>query len=219
MNYAENIIKEAIRMYPCCEAWAIPFSLLGAQEKNFFNEFASTFKTAVVIGHHITTKAEWTWYMDENSNEHCGADNHTGEVCGHLREAFGEYGFQAGIVPYPGESGLRFRFVAWAAGAGDIGMNAFLLHPEWGPWIHLRILATDAPSRINQLSRRKVCKACGACISSCPSNAVRADSFNGLLCRGYRKAKGEYIPFGPERELRYCTICADVCPVGRRPRS
>ena len=218
MLYAENIIEDVLRMYPCCKAWTIPFSFLDEQEKNFFNGFASAFSTAIVIGHHITAKAEWKWYTDENNNEHCEADSHTGRVCGQLCQELEANGFQAVTAPYPGESGLRFRFAARSAGAGDIGMNAFLLHPEWGPWIHLRILATDASSMANEITRSKVCIACGACISACPSNSIGAGSFNGLLCRSYRKAKGEYIPVGPERELKYCTICADVCPVGGKPR-
>lgn len=47
-------------------------------------------------------------------------------------------------MKYPGESGLQFRFVAEAAGLGRVGTNAFLFHPAWGPWVHLRVMATTA---------------------------------------------------------------------------
>ena len=121
--------------------------------------------------------------------------------------------------PYPGESGVQFRSVAQSAGAGRIGINVFLLHPFWGPWIHLSVLATDAPSRNRPVCHAPVCNSCGACITECPAGAIRQDSFDGLLCRRYRKEKGEYLPVGRERELRYCTICADICPIGRKPQS
>jgi epoxyqueuosine reductase QueG len=118
------------------------------------------------------------------------------------------------------ESGLQFRFVAQTAGAGTIGTNAFLLHPEWGPWIHLRVLATEGPAG----SKRggdcaPVCNACGACVSACPAGAIQDALFDGLLCRRHRKTKGEYMPFGPQRKLRYCTICAQCCPIGEKPKA
>lgn len=218
MIYVEDIINKIIQKHPCCEVWTIPCSLLAEREKNFFNEFAPTYKTAIVLGHHIVTKDEWTWYVDENNQEHCDADDHAEKVCEQLKQALEMYGFQTKIVPYPGESGLRFRFVAKAAGAGEIGINAFLLHPKWGPWIHLRVLTTDASSMIKSVSCNQVCNACNTCISDCPAGAIQYNSFDGLLCRNYRKAKGEYVPFGSKRELQYCTICADVCPIGQKPR-
>jgi epoxyqueuosine reductase len=217
MICVEDIIKKVIQRHPCCEIWTIPFSLLEIQEKEFFNEFSSTFETAIVLGHHIVTKDEWKWFTDENDQEYCNADSHTKNVCEQLNKELEIYGFQTKIVPYPGESGLRFRFVAQAAGAGEIGINAFLLHPEWGPWIHLRILITNASSMIISILHKQVCNACNICIFECPSDAIQVNSFDGLLCRNYRKAKGEYVPYGPERELKYCTNCADVCPIGQKP--
>jgi len=217
MIYAEDIINRVIQQHSCCKVWTVPLSSLDMREKKFFDEIAPTSKTAIILGHHIVTKAEWTWYIKEDGSEHCSADDHTANVCEQLKHALEKYGFRTQVVSYPGESGLQFRFVAQAAGAGEIGINAFLLHPEWGPWIHLRVLATDATSIVKIISHARVCNACGICISECPSGAIQHDSFDGLRCRSYRKAKGEYVPFGLERELRYCTICADVCPIGQKP--
>jgi epoxyqueuosine reductase QueG len=214
---AEDILQPVLRKNPCCSAWTILTSSLREREMNFFARFLPDAKTAVVLGHHITTKDEWKWYVDEDGSEHCSADDHAANVCGQIKDALGVQGYRAGIVPYPGESGLQFRAVAEAAGAGRIGMNVFLLHPLWGPWIQLRVLATDAPSRFRPVCRGPVCTRCGECISACPAGAIREDSFEGLQCRRYRTEKGEYLPSGPERELRYCSICADVCPIGKKP--
>lgn len=208
-----------IQQHPCCAAWTIAISSLAVRERRFFDEFAPSSKTALVLGHHVVKKEEWRWFAQENGSEHCVADDHTKNVCEQLKHVLEARGFRTEIVPYPGESGLQFRFVAQAAGAGEIGMNAFLLHPKWGPWIHLRILATQAPSKVKSISLTPVCNACGACVSACPAGAIQHNSFDGLLCRRYRKAKGEYVPFGPKQELRYCTICADVCPIGQKPQN
>ncbi len=213
----KTIIEKILHRHPCFRVWTISLSLLAPREKEFFDEFAPVSQTAIILGHHIITKAEWTWHINDDGSEHCDADDHAANVCEQLKYALEKHGFPTEIVTYPGESGLQFRFVAQAAGAGEIGINAFLLHPRWGPWIHLRVLVTDAISKVKTFSHPQVCNACGICTSECPAGAIRHGSFDGLLCRSYRQAKGEYVPFGLERELRYCTICASCCPVGRKP--
>ena len=125
--------------------------------------------------------------------------------------------FPTKIVPYPGQSGLQFRFVAQSAGAGEIAKNAFLLHQQWGPCIHLRVLATQAPTKNRPRRVISVCNDCGACVSACPAGAIQDNIFDGLKCRQFRKARGEYNPIEPEHEPRYCEICADMCPIGPRP--
>ena len=174
-------------------------------------------KTAVVVGHHVATKEEWKWYVSANGREHCAADDHTRNLCLQLKEALIKQGFPTEVVPYPGESGLQFRFVAQSAGAGEIAKNAFLLHPQWGPWIHLRVLATQAPTKNKPRRVISVCNDCGACVSACPAGAIEDNTFDGLRCRRFRKARGEYNPIGPKHELRYCEICADICPIGPKP--
>jgi epoxyqueuosine reductase len=218
MIYAEDIIHTVIRKYPCCAIWAIPISSLDTREREFFPRFSPASRTAIVLGYHIVTKYEWTWFEKEDRLHHCDADDRSKKICKEIANALGVHGFRTDIVPYPGESGIQFRSVAQAAGAGVIGTNVFLLHPLWGPWIQLSVLATDAPSQDKPVSHRPVCTRCGECVSACPAGAIRQDSFDGLLCRSYRTEKGEYIPFGPEKEFRYCTTCADVCPVGQKPR-
>jgi epoxyqueuosine reductase len=214
---AENILDKVVQRYDCCSFWTVSLSGLSPREKRFLGDFLPGAKTAVVVGHHVVTKEEWTWHATANGGEHCAADDHTRDVCLKLREALITQGFSAELVPYPGESGLQFRFVAQSAGAGKIGKNAFLLHPQWGPWIHLRVLATRAPTRVKSIRVASVCNDCGVCVSACPAGAIQDKAFNGLRCRRYRKAKGEYTPVGYMQELRWCIICADVCPIGPKP--
>jgi epoxyqueuosine reductase len=217
MIFAEDIIDPVIRNYPYCAAWAIPISSLDMREREFFPRFSPASRTAIVLGYHIVTKDEWRWFEKEDRLHHCDADDRSKKICEEIADALGVHGFRTDIVPYPGESGIQFRSVAQSAGAGRIGTNVFLLHPLWGPWIQLSLVATDALSRYKPVCHGPVCTRCGECVSACPTGAIREDSFDGLRCRSYRTEKGEYIPFGPEKEFRYCTICADVCPVGRKP--
>ena len=48
-----------------------------------------------------------------------------------LKDELENRGFKAKIVPYPNESGLEFRNVVKSSGIGQIGKNAFLIHPNW----------------------------------------------------------------------------------------
>jgi len=219
MPHCEDIVQPIVDPLPCCDVWTVSIDALDDREAAFFQGFMPSARTAIVLGHHVVTEEEWQWYATEDGSERCAADDHTKAVCKDLERALKAHGFPVEIVPYPGESGLQFRFVAQAAGAGEIGTNAFLLHPAWGPWIHLRVLATEGPTRSRRGRKSvQVCDVCGACISACPAGAIQEDAFDGLLCRRYRAAQGEYIPVGPQRELRWCTVCADICPLGQRPR-
>jgi len=220
MPHCEDIVKAFVEPLACCDVWTVSTKDLDLREAEFFQGFMPIAKTAIVLGHHVVAEEEWQWYVAEKGGEYCAADDHAKEVSEGLQQALEAHGFSTEVVPYPRESGLQFRFVAQAAGAGAIGTNAFLLHTEWGPWIHLRVLTTEAPTRTQRVGDCvQVCNACGACISACPAGAIQDAGFDGLLCRRYRRAKDEYMPFGPQRELRYCTICAQCCPIGDKPQA
>ena len=212
-----DLVNNVKTQYKCCNLRSIGIINLPKREQEFFSGFMPSAKTALVLGHHVTTKEEWTWYAIDSDREYCKSNNHCLQVCNQVITELKKIGFSSKIIPYPGESGLQFRFVAQAAGLGRIGVNAFLLHPDWGPWIHLRVIATEAIIEIKTQKIDEICNNCGACISACPANAIEEKKFNGLRCRDFRKAKGEYIPFGTERKFNYCEICADVCPIGPKP--
>jgi len=217
MQYTEQILQPFIEAYSCCEFRAVSVRNLPSREKSVINNFMQEANTAIVIGHPIRARREWRWFAGGERGEHCEADDHTERVIREIIRTFSDRGYETKSLPYPEECGLQFRYVARAAGMGELGWNAFLLHPQWGPWIHLRVLVTQAATSCTHRDVESVCTNCGACIDSCPAGAITAGSFNGLQCRAYRKQKGEYIPFGKSRELRYCEICAEVCPIGKKP--
>jgi epoxyqueuosine reductase len=213
------ILKILSKEHSCCQFASVPIHSLSTREKGFFRLFMPEARSAIVVNHHILTMKEWTWYQPLEGCERCEADDHVFDVCLKIKDVLRTHGYQSKIVPYPGESGLQFRYVAQSAGVGKIGKNAFLLHPTWGPWVHLRVIATTAPTAKLHFVAQKhqdVCGDCTRCIDSCPAKAF-TDGFDGLVCRKYREEKGEYNPIGNERVYRWCEKCALVCPLGKKP--
>jgi epoxyqueuosine reductase QueG len=203
---------------PCCDMATVPVRALPERERTFFAAYMPKALTAITVAHHVTTEEEWTWYMPAVGEERCDADDHLRKICEAIRDQLVKQGYHADLVTYPDESGLQFRYVAQAAGIGRIGTNAFLFHPAWGPWVHHRVMGTSAVLDLRPtLSGDQLCDACGLCVNECPARAIDYESFDGLKCRTYRKARGgEYDPRGPEGLLPYCLQCAWVCPKGEK---
>ncbi len=203
----------------CCNLAAVPVQALAERERWFFASFMPDAVTAVVLAHHVVTEEEWTWYSTGGCEEHCAADDHLRSLCEAIRDQLVQKGYRAVLVTYPG-SGLQFRLVAEAAGLGKIGTNTFLFHPVWGPWVHLRVIGTTAAVDLRpEMSGEQFCDECDLCIYECPASAISENEFQGLQCRSYRKAKGEYEPRGPEGLLPWCLRCVWICPKGEQPRS
>ncbi|MCP4724209.1 MAG: hypothetical protein GY863_04200 [bacterium] len=172
-------------------------------------------QTVIVFGHHIVTADEWIWREDTEGRYFCAADDHMNSV---IENIFGQIqDHENKIAPYPHESGLQFRYVAQAAGLGRIGRNSYLLHPDWGPWIHLRVFATTAGINgyVGEI-KEGICEECEKCVKVCPADAFE-NGFDGLQCRKHRKSHGDYIPAGKDRTHKGCKLCALVCKTGKRP--
>ena len=221
-----EIFERLKKDYPCCQFAQISIHNLYEKEKDFFKSFMPDAVSAISVAHHIVAENEWTWYQPQEGLERCDADDHTFGVCNRIKDELENRGFKAKIVPYPNETGLEFRNVAKYSGIGQIGKNAFLIHPDWGPWVHLRVIATDANSdaktqakmvSILENTPNEICGDCMKCIDSCPAGAFK-NGFNGLICRKYRKDNGEYTPIGQDQVYKYCKICASVCTLGKNPK-
>jgi epoxyqueuosine reductase QueG len=208
------------RLPSCSNLATVSVRALAESERQFFASFMPDAVTAIVMAHHVVTEEEWTWYSPVGGVERCDADDHLRSVCEAIRNRLAQEGYQANLVKYPAQSGLQFRFVAQAAGLGRIGTNAFLFHHVWGPWVHLRVMGTTAELDLrSELSGDQFCDECGLCISECPAHAISQDTFEGLRCRSYRKAREEYEPHGPQGLLPYCLRCVWICPKGGQPIS
>ena len=109
---------------------------------------------------------------------------------------------------------LNERFVASIAGLGYLGKNQFLIHPHFGTYITLGIVATSA-----EVSRegyaKDTCGTCRRCIDACPTGALN-DGFNARLCTSH--VTQMKAPFNDDdikvlnRKVFGCDICQQVCP-------
>jgi epoxyqueuosine reductase len=204
--------------YKECDFSFMPINQLGIKEKIYFSDFMPNAKTVIIIYYHVENLKDWIWNCPNGNleNERCNIDDATKDICNYIKQILEQWEYNTEIVPYPGQSGLQFRNVSIAAGFGEIGKNAFYLHPKWGAKVHLRVLLSEIESDFLcsiKYESKRVCLNCGECIKNCPANAFE-NGFNGLKCREYRKNHGEYIPYGKNGTLRYCRKCITVCKAG-----
>jgi len=135
--------------------------------------------------------------------------------CASLRKAFPHHLFRgyADISPYPEV------YAAACAGLGVIGDHHLLLHPAWGSFVFIGLIATTL-----ELSGGTVpgeCLHCGRCASACPGNALSGSRLCVDRCLSRLTQKKGELSAG-ERELVRsgrmiwgCDICQLVCPLNR----
>jgi len=98
---------------------------------------------------------------------------------------------------------------------GQLGDSFLFMNADWGPWIHLRVVLTEAPVEFERRAAPEACTHCGACLQACPSGAIMEHDFDGLKCRdgmhGLRNSLGK-VPYIFEGER-----CLRACPIGQAP--
>ena len=201
----EDLIPE------CCTVAKIEINECYRKEKRALEEFAPSVKSIIVLGHHIINAREWIWthMKSERGNCTCIADLHTKDIIKKIKNYVEDEGYNSKIIPYPEVSGVRFKKLAAKTHMGEIGDNFLFLHKDWGPWIHLRVLLTDAKiSSKQENSMDEVCIHCGKCIEACPANAISQNGFDSQKCRERQEELNN---------AHSCEICARICPLGETP--
>jgi epoxyqueuosine reductase QueG len=214
----KHFFPHIIEKYKECDFSFIPIKGLKQREKEYFKDFMPEAKTAIVVYYPVRNITDWTWFCPDGTiaSETCNIDDWVNHICIDIQKTLNANKVNTKAVPYPETSGLQFRFVAVAAGVGEIGRNAHYLHPEWGVRVHLRVLASELETDLLcsiEIKTNKVCLQCNKCVDTCPARAFE-NGFDGLRCRQFRKNRGEYIPIGPRNILRYCKKCVMVCKAG-----
>lgn len=118
---------------------------------------------------------------------------------------------------YRGE--FPHKTAATRAGLGWIGRNCQLTTREFGPWVRLGTVFTDAPLESSAPIDESFCGECRLCVDACPAGALRGELwFPGLprerlldpvACETWKST--QYSAF---QEGHVCGICASVCPHG-----
>lgn len=215
MTFTENDFLDLVPS--CCEIGLADISDFTDEEQNELSRFLPDVKSLIIVGHHIKESLEWVWFPfgTERNNSTCAADLHVKSVIEKIDYFLKIKGYNNCIAPYPGGCGLNFKTIAERTGMGEIGASYLFLHREWGPWIHLRVLLSEAEIERKKVKRKGICLNCNKCIEACPGNAIGENTFNGLKCNEKQLAEGKRL--GMKGYLYKCEICARVCPIGQVP--
>ncbi len=137
---------------------------------------------------------------------------------------------------------------AAAAGLGEVGLNGMLLHPDFGPRVHLGSIITTAPLVADKPFSNKLCdpRLCGAaCQTACPAKALNTDgklsdvdcligldqlntnyedTIRQILDKQSREdplRRADFaIGYAEFAGIGYCGIpCVNACPVGLKNMS
>ena len=202
-------IKEIIP--DCCTAYKISINKFNEREKDCLKEYLSAVETVIVLAHHIKDSREWIWteMKSERNNCSCPADLHSKDISKRIKAQLESKEYNSKVVPYPGVSGIRFKKIAEKTGMGEMGDNFLLLHSDWGPWVHLRVLLTEAKITGGLKNyNAQVCVHCGKCIAACPADALSENDFDIQSCRERQEEMDN---------SHSCEVCARVCPIGELP--
>ena len=70
---------------------------------------------------------------------------------------------------------INHKTVAAVAGLGSIGLSRLLLTPDFGPFVRLGTIITNAPLGIDQPLEENPCDQCDLCRTACPAEAIQED--------------------------------------------
>ncbi len=172
-------------------------------------------------------------------------------------QAYGEGELFVNTTPMPGRAERKMKAraqmrgsfshvrAASAAGLGEVGLNGMLVHPDYGPRVHLGSIITTAPLTADEPFARKLCQTevCkAACQKQCPTKALSRDgklsdvdcliALNRLTTNYEdtirqildKQAKEDplrradfAIGYAEFAGIGYCGIpCVNACPVGKK---
>jgi epoxyqueuosine reductase len=70
---------------------------------------------------------------------------------------------------------INHKTIAAIAGLGGIGLNRLLITPEFGPFVRLGTIVTDAVLSADRPLTENPCDQCGLCQDACPVKAIQED--------------------------------------------
>ena len=81
---------------------------------------------------------------------------------------------------------INHKTVATVAGLGGIGLSKLLVTPEFGPFVRLGTIITDAPINFDKPMDETPCEECESCRNACPVKAIQEDgTLDYSACSSY----------------------------------
>jgi epoxyqueuosine reductase QueG len=116
---------------------------------------------------------------------------------------------------------VPLKYVAQRIGLGSYGKNSILLNRQFGSYVGLRDVLTDAPLEPDVASAWDPCRECKRCLRACPTGALYAPyKVNPRLCLNPVTRSQTAVRPETRTAMRNwiigCDICQEVCPVNRR---
>ena len=120
------------------------------------------------------------------------------------------------------EPPLPSKAAAYEAGLGWFGRNGLIYTREYGSWIILYLILTNAPLPLDRRSQQNsLCGNCTLCMEACPTHAISRDGavLPGRCLRNYMLTSG-FVPTDIRSKIgnRFlgCDVCQQVCPRNRQ---
>ena len=115
---------------------------------------------------------------------------------------------------------VPLKYVADRIGLGCYGKNGILMTKEYGSYIALRDILTDAPLEPDEFQKMSFCQDCDLCLKACPTGALYAPyKVNPHLCINPINRRENYIAPEIRQKMQNwisgCDICQEVCPMNR----
>jgi epoxyqueuosine reductase len=124
---------------------------------------------------------------------------------------------------------IPLKTAAVQCGLGCQGKNTLLINPQLGPRVRLISVLTTAELDIDEPYKVDLCGNCEKCLRACPTKALKPYRLEINRCMTYsaespysldvpedvRKLEKKFIRRPTSNSFMECTICIDVCPVGK----
>jgi epoxyqueuosine reductase QueG len=215
-----NVSELEKEMLPrCCNLSAARVDAYPPEGVSLIRGFLPDARTVLVTGHNITASLEWAWFpfAAERGGNTCAADLHAKAIVEAIQRRLVLGGHKCVILPYPDACGISFKRLAAETGMGELGESFLFLHQTWGPWVHLRVILTDALIAHGKRELKEICTHCQKCIEACPGKALSLGNHDRQECGRSQQRLRDNLMI--KAEYRYkCEACARACPVGQGPK-
>ncbi len=139
------------------------------------------------------------------------------EAAARLAEVIAEEGYD--VVAGPP---LPSKAAAYRAGLGWFGRNGVIYNREYGSWVALYLILTNASLPLDTRDQQEsLCGNCTLCMEACPVNAISGDGavLPGRCLRSCMLTS-DFVPAESREKMGNmflgCDICQKVCPRNRK---